>query len=186
MFRTTILAFALLLTLTAGTVIAGDCNNDNFPGSYTRIDAAQDVFGDGSAVHQYVYQLNLGSGGSVYQFWTGLPDYQLTFGSGTPTIGSWVCRPDGKLLVTVITSTFAPASNPNVTTPDLELASYFRSTFLFKVNNKNTLTRIQARTRTYAAGQDPTNPTGGTLGALSTTPITYNRLVPSDADLLAP
>ncbi len=187
MLKATILALTLILAVTIGTAFAGDCSNENFFGTYTRVDPATDVFGDGTVNHQYIYQLVLTSGGSVYQYWTGLPDYQLTFGSGTPWVGSWECRSDGKLIVTVLTSTFAPVGpDEHIASPDLTLAGYYRSTYLFKINGRNKMTRIQARTRTYAPDQDPTDPAGGTLSNLSTTQITYNRLLASDADLLAP
>jgi len=187
MLKTSILAITLILTVTIGTAVAGDCSNENFFGTYTRVDPATDVFGDGLVNHQYVYQLVLTSSGSVYQYWTGLPDYQLTFGSGTPSIGSWECRSDGKLIVNVITSVLAPVGpDEHIASPDLSLSGYYRSTYLFKINGRNKMTRIQARTRTYGPDEDPTNTAGGTLGALSTTQIVYNRLLASDADLLVP
>jgi len=166
---------------------AAGCKKGEFFGSYTRSEVNQDIFGDGSAVHTFVFQLNLHSDGTATQYWTGVNDYFLTLGTGSPWRGSWSCRSDGKLVVTLLVATYFPVTNnPNVTSPDVELRGYFRTTYLFNIVDENTLTRIQARTRTYNATQDPTNPAGGTLGSLDTTSLTYNRLVASDGDLLLP
>ena len=92
-------------------------------------------------------------------------------------------------MVTLLASTYYPtdpSANQNVPLPDVSLQYNYRYTYLFKVNNPNTLTRIQARSRRYLASEDSTNPTAGILGTLSTTPVTYNRFVASDDDLTAP
>lgn len=121
------------------------------------------------------------------QYWTGLPDYAMNLGTGSELTGSWTCRADGKLVIQYISATYVPTSiSANTPNPDVELFRHTRVTALFDVPDDNTLVRIQARARTYAPDADPTNPTGGTLGNLSTTPITYNRFVASDADLLLP
>lgn len=183
-----IFAFAIVLTFTSGIVFAGNCNNDNFPGTYTRIDPPLDLLGDGSVVHQHVYTLTLGADGSARQDWTGFPDYLINLGSGTAGIGSWKCRADGKLVVTLLSTTYFPvAADQNIgTVQDISLSRHIRTTILINVNNPNKLTRIQSRSRTYLPGDDPTNLTGGTLGALANTQIIYNRVVASDADLTAP
>ena len=69
---------------------------------------------------------------------------------------------------------------------DLLLGGHFRATYLFSVTDKNTLTRIQVRTRRYNPRQDPTDPNGGVLLPLNTDVLVFNRVVASDADLLAP
>ncbi len=163
------------------------CQKHNFLGAYTRVDPAVDVFNDGSAVHQYIYQLHVSADGSFRQYWTGLPDYTMNIGTGTEQTGSWTCRADGKLVAQYIFATYVPSAITNNTpNPDIELLRHTRVTVLFDVPDNNTLVRIQARARSYAAGADPTDPNGGTLGPLSTTQLTYNRFVASDADLLLP
>jgi len=95
------------------------------------------------------------------------------------------------LVVNLITTVYLPTKDaalhgfPNVPT-DLLLFLNLRTTYLFSVTDDNTVTRIQARNRRYAAVDDPTNPQGGTLGALDSSSVIYQRLVASDADLLAP
>jgi hypothetical protein len=187
MLKSAILAATLLAVFFAVPTLAGDCNNDKFPGTYTRVDAPTDVLGDG-VLHQYVYQLVLNSDGSAIQYWTGLPDYQTSAGTGSINIGSWKCRNDGKLVVSLLAATYEPvAADPNVgIVDDVRLLRHTVTTLLLKVNNPNTLTRIQARNRNYAAGDDPTDSAGGTLSALTTTQVTYKRFVASDADLTAP
>lgn len=186
MFKKGILVLTIVLGI-AISAFAGDCNNENFYGTYTRVDAPTDVMGDGTIMHQYVYTLILAPGGSVYQYWTGLQDYQTNFGTGSPNVGSWECRSDGKLVVTYLLSSYAPVGpDAYIAYPDVSLATNYRTTVLFKINGRNKITRIQARTRYYTASEDPTNATGGTLGPLSTTEFVYNRLKADDADLLAP
>ncbi|MDI1242328.1 MAG: hypothetical protein PSX80_10445 [bacterium] len=188
MFKTSVITLAFVLAFAAGNVLAGNCNNDNFSGTYTRIDAPFDVFGDGSVVNQHVFTLTLNADGSARQDWTGFLDYAINTGAGTAAIGSWKCRADGKLVVTLLATLYLPvAADPNLgTVQDITLYRHQRITILFNVNNPNKLTRIQSRSRTYLPGADPTNLTGGTLGSLSNTQIVYNRIVASDADLLAP
>jgi len=168
------------------------CKNGKFVGSYTTTRTSPDVWGDGSGVsHTFVYQLNLTSDGTAYEQFTGLPDLMLSEGTSTPAIGSWQCRQDGQLVVNLISTVYLPTKDaalhgfPNVPT-DLLLFLNLRTTYLFSVTDDNTLTRIQARNRRYAAVDDPTNPQGGTLGALDSTSVIYQRLIASDADLLAP
>jgi len=99
------------------------------------------------------------------------------------------CRADGKLVVTVITVSFFPVAGntyPSAPLNDIELVSHSRTTYLFSVDDANTLTRLQARTRTYGPNDDPTNAAGGQLGNLITDTYTYTRLVATDADLVAP
>jgi hypothetical protein len=164
-----------------------DCKKADFYGSYIRTELNQDVFGDGSAVRNFLYQLNLQSDGTATQYWTGVNDFVVTLGTGSPWKGSWTCRSDGKLIVTLLVANYYPVTgNPNVTSADVELREYFRTTYLFSVDDENTLTQIQARTRAYHANQDPTDPTAGKLGKLSTATLIYKKLIASDADLLLP
>jgi len=165
------------------------CNKIKFWGSYTRPTLNVDVFGDGTAYHSFLFQLTLNSDGTATQTWTGATDYLMNAGTGTPWIGSWTCRQDGKLVVTMITASFFPVGpnpNPPIINADLELSGHTRLTYLFSVDDENTLTRLQARSRNYGPNADPTDPNGGTLRPLTVTTATYKRLVATDADLLAP
>jgi hypothetical protein len=168
------------------------CKTGKFVGSYTTTRTSPDVWGDGSGVrHTFVYQLNLTSDGTAYEQFTGLPDLMLSEGTSTPAIGSWQCRQDGQLVVNLISTVYLPTKDAtlhgfaNVPT-DLILFLNVRTTYLFSVTDDNSLTRIQARNRRYAPAEDPTNPQAGTLGALDTASVIYQRLVASDADLVAP
>jgi hypothetical protein len=146
-----------------------------------------DVFGDGSVFHTFVNVLSLHGDGTAEQYFTGIPDYMINTGSGTPQFGSWGCRTDGRLVVSFLAAGFqpvAPGTYPLTPYADIEMAFYRRSTYLFKVTDDNTLTRVRARSRGYAPDQDPTDPAGGTLGPITTTPLVYKRLAASDADLL--
>jgi hypothetical protein len=164
-----------------------NCATGEFVGTYTRPSPAQDVIGDGN-LHAHLFQLTLHSDGTVTQYWTGLPDYQTNLGTGSINIGAWKCRENGNLLVTLISATYLPApADPNLgTVADIKLFSHSRTTLVFNLDDNNTITRIKGRTRTYAPAQDPTDPNGGTLGALSTTQVVYKRLVASADDLNAP
>jgi hypothetical protein len=191
MFSKVMLIIAAIAIFTVVPVLAGStgCNKIKFFGSYTRPVLNQDIFGDGTAIHSTLFQLNLNSDGTAIQYWTGLPDYAINAGTGSQWIGSWVCRSDGKLVVTLVSATYVPVpagAHPQVTSQDVELLQHSRTTYLYSVDDENTLTRIQARTRSYTPAEDPTNPSGGTLGPLNTATVTYTRLVASDADLLAP
>lgn len=191
MFKKMILVLFALTTLAfvSSAEAATGCKKFNFLGSFTRTQLDQNVFGDNSVRHSWIFQFNLHSDGSATQNWTGTSDFMINTGTTSPWIGSWKCRDDGKLVVTVINAIYTPvaaASNPNLVVQDLSLANYIRTTYLFSVDNENTLTRIQARARTYGPNDDPTDATGGTLGPLSTTTVSYTRFVASDADLNEP
>jgi hypothetical protein len=185
-----------LVTLSLFMVVSGfadtGCKTGKFVGSYTTMRTSSDVWGDGSGVrHAFVYQLNLTSDGTAYEQFTGLPDLMLSEGTSTPAIGSWQCRQDGQLVVNLISTVYLPTKDAalhgfaNVPT-DLLLFLNVRTTYLFSVTDDNSLTRIQARNRRYAPTEDPTNPQAGTLGALDISSVIYQRLIASDADLLAP
>jgi len=171
------------------------CKNGKFIGSYTTLFTFLDVWSDGTNVEQQlINQLNLHSDGTVTDDRAGGPDLMLSFGLATTGVGSWTCRSDGKLVVTEILAVYEPttdAINHPTTVPspppvDLILFQHIRRTSLYSVTDANTLTRIQARDRTYDPTQDPTDPNGGVLGSLNTDVVVYKRVVASDADLLAP
>ena len=164
------------------------CRSGKFVGAYTSPLINQDVFGDGSVFHTWVYQLNLHSGGTADQYVTADLDYIVNAGSISPAIGSWTCRKDGKLVVTLLEALYSPvaSSAPNVPNPDIALTNHIRATYLFSIVDRNTLQNTQRRSRVYDSLQDPTDPAGGHLGHLITAVREYKRLKASDADLLAP
>ena len=184
-----IFALAIFAVVPANAAPKG-CKKFSFYGSYTAPDVNRDIFGDGSSVHSLVFQLTINSDGTANQYWTGLPDYLMNAGSGSPQIGSWTCRSDGNLVVTLIQGTYFPidstSGNPNILASDIELAQHFRTTYLFSVDDENTITRQQSRTRRYLRTDDPTDPNGGALFPLNNTVVTFRRLAATGADLLAP
>src|SRR5258706_787223 len=100
MFNKIILTIAAITIFTAvPSLAATGCNKIKFFGSYTSPQLNDDVFGDGSAIHSFAFQLTLQSDGTANQYWTGLPDYIMNLGTGSAQIGSWTCRSDGKLVV---------------------------------------------------------------------------------------
>ena len=62
--------------------------------------------------------------------------------------------------------------------------TFLREICLFSLDDVNTLTKIQSRTRQYNPNEDPTDATAGTLNNPNLTPVTYTRLVATDADLV--
>jgi len=171
------------------------CKNGKFIGSYIALVTVPDVWGDGTNVlHQTLRQLTLHSDGTANQEDTSALDIMLSGGTISSEVGSWKCLSDGQLVVTLIWASYTPtndAVNHPVATPipppvDLLLSGHTRTTHLFSVTDVNTLTRTEARNRTYDATEDPTDPTGGVLGPLVTIVRVYKRVVASDADLLAP
>ena len=184
-----LVALSLFMVVPAFADKNEGCKNGKFVGSYTLLDPSFDVLGDGSVLHNLLFQLTLHSDGTVAQNWTGLPDFQINTGTGTPWIGSWKCQNNGKLLVTTLRANFDPTPPiPGHTVyADTQLSVHLRNTYLFVVLDDNTLKRVQARFRLYDPTQDPTDPNGGTLSPkVDTTEFTYKRLVASAADLLAP
>ena len=184
MLRKIALLVVVLTVFGVAQILADSCATGNFVGTYTR-PSSVDVFGDGSVIHNYVFQLTLHADGTVTQYWTGLPDYQNNLGTGSINIGAWKCRDNGNILVTLLSASYEPIpADPNLgTVDDVRLVSHSRSTMVFNVDSNNQLTRIKIITRTYTPAQDPTDPNGGTLGPLSTTQVVYKRLVASAADL---
>jgi len=191
MFKTMLITLTGLIVFAVMPALADSgCKNGKFVGSYTRPNANFDVFGDGSVIHSYAFQLNLHGDGTATEYWTGYPDYMVTLGTGSESRGSWTCRRDGTLVVTMILAGYAAVEatdfNTGNPTADVALSFTSRATYLFTINDENTITRVQSRSRNYTSAQDPTDPTGGTLGPLRTTSLVYTRLSASDADLLAP
>ena len=174
--------------------IAG-CKTGKFIGSYTTLVTFPDVWGDGTFVlNQTIRQLTLHGDGTANQEDTAAPDIMLSGGTFSSQIGSWTCRNDGKLVVTLLYGLLAPttdAKNHPSTVPDpppvdLSIFGHTRVTFLISVTNANSLTITQTRRRHYNPTEDPTDPNGGRLTPLNTDVVVYQRVVASDADLLAP
>lgn len=190
MFKITLAALVTLLMMSSTAFADGGCSPDKVPGSYTRSDPQPDTFGNGSMVARtYVFQLNLNSDGTAYQYWTGFPDFLIELGTGSPFVGSWKCRSDGKLVVVLINAEYNPVSispGTGLPTADIELILHSRYTYLFSVETNNTLKRLKARTRRYGPTEDPSDPTAGTLFPASSLTVIYKRLKASDADLFLP
>ena len=166
------------------------CLANKFFGTYTSVEQYEniDVRGDGIVFEDrtFIYQLTFYRDGIVEQYWTGSPDYVLSLGTNTPWIGSWTCRSDGKLLVSTLRGNYSPVPGAPPVQSDIAIVGHRRNTFLFSVVDRNTLDRIQYRTRDYNNSEDPTDPNAGTLCPLDTTVIEYKRFKASNADLLAP
>src|SRR3954452_6471088 len=182
-----IAAFAIFMVVPTVAAAGTGCNKIKFTGSYVRT-VPSPILPDGTS-HSTIYQLNLNTDGTAVQNWTGFLDYAINTGAGSPYYGSWTCRADGKLIVTLITAGYGvvPAgSSPGVTSQDVSLAFHTRTTYLYSVDDGNTLTRVAVRSRSYGPYDDATNPAGGTLGTLFTNTVVFNRLIATDDDLLAP
>jgi hypothetical protein len=185
-FILAVVASSVFMVIPAFAQDAG-CKNGKFVGSYTNVQKDQDVFGNGTVIHTWINQLNLHSDGTADLNFTAALEYPINTGSQTSYIGSWACRDDGQLVVTLIRAFYNPVGpTSNTTYADIQLGGYNRFTYLFSVVDVNTLKRLNRRIRTYGANDDPTDPNGGTLGPLNSQQIIYNRVVASDADLLAP
>ncbi len=180
-------AFATMVFMVVPALADQNCATGGFVGTYTRASPAQDTVGDGNLA-AFLFQLTLHSDGTVTQNWTGLQHYFINTGSGSLNVGAWKCRDNGNLIVTIISATFEPVpADTNIgTVDDVRLAGHYRTTYVFNLNNNNTITRIKARTRTYQPADDPTDASGGTLGTLNTTPVEYKRLEASISDITAP
>jgi hypothetical protein len=184
----TIAALAIFMVVPTFGAPATGCNKIKFTGSYVRT-ATVFPLQDGSVQHSTLFQLNLNADGTAVQNWTGFLDYAINTGAGSLYFGSWTCRADGKLIVTLISAGYAPVpagSNPEVTSQDISLALHSRNTYLYSVDDTNTLTRLAARTRSYAPDQDATDPAGGSLGSINNSTVVFKRLVATDDDLLVP
>lgn len=188
MFKKIALLIAVMIVSTTMTVFADTgCKPYKLAGTYTRVDPPANVFGNGTVIHQYIFQLTLNSDGTASQLWTAGNDYPINTGITGPYIGSWTCRADDKLVVTLLSASYLPTpAGTNNPAPDVSLSVHQRLTYLFTITDDDTLTRIQARSRIYGAIDDPTKPGIGDLGPISTRVITYKRFVASDADLLLP
>ena len=189
MFIKLVLLFATVAIFAVAPALAqpAGCNKIKFQGTYTRTFETTNVPGDGSVT--YLITLELRADGTAARNDTSSLDFIINEGSSSPAVGSWTCRADGKLVVTLLRALYFPVAAgtiPNALNADVRLEQHRRTTFLFSVDNVNTITQLQVRNRVYAANENPTNPASGTLFGLGTTPAVYTRLTASDADLLLP
>jgi len=181
-------AIMILMVVPALADKAG-CKNGKFVGTYTLADPGYDLFGDGAVVHSLVYQLTFSSDGTAHRTWSGFPDYFINLGTGSDSIGSWKCRQDGKVVATLISAIYLPVgpnSHPDAPSADVRLTQTNRTTYLYEVTDDNTLTQIQRVNRRYTPAQDPTDPNGGTLGAVTGGSFAWKRLTVSENDLITP
>ena len=191
MINRLVLLFAVVAIFTVAPAFAGPtgCNKVKFQGTYTRAVVNEDTFGDGSVFHSYVFQLEIRADGTASMHSSVYYDFMVNTGSNSPGIGTWTCRADGKLVVNTLAGLLfpiGPNTNPQLPSADLSLEQHVRTTYLFSVDDANTLTHVQSRSRVYGATEDPTDPTAGVLRTPNTTQRVYTRFTASDADLLLP
>ena len=191
MFNKLVLLFAVVAIFTIAPAFAAPtgCNKVKFQGTYTRAAVNQDVLGDGTTFHSWVFQLEIRADGTASMHSSAYYDFMINTGSNSPAIGTWTCKADGKLVVTTLAGLLfpiAPNTNSQLPGADISLEQHVRATYLFSVDDANTMTQVQSRSRIYGATEDPTNPTGGQLGTLNNTSRVYTRFAASDADLLLP
>ena len=191
MFNKLFLLFVAVAIFAVVPAVAGPtgCNRIKFQGTYTRASVNQDVLGDGTVFHSYVFQFEIRADGTASMHSSAYYDFMVNTGSNSPGIGTWTCRADGKLVVSVLAGLLypiGPNTNPQLPSADISLEQHIRTTYLISVDDVNTITVVQSRNRFYDATEDPTNPAGGVLGALNTTPRAYTRFTASDGDLLLP
>lgn len=184
-----VLLVAALLSMASSAKAGTGCKKYNFIGTFNRVTPNLDVFGDGTAIHTWITQVQIHLDGTVSYFSSGAPEYMMNFGTVADYSGSWTCRTDGKLVLTGIEANYGPVDstiNPHAVIPDLQLTGYARTTYLLSVDSDDQLTKLQARSRYYGANEDPTNPTGGELSEFFNSHYTLTRLTASDADLDLP
>ena len=191
MFNKLVLLFAVIAIFTVAPAFAAPtgCNRIKFQGTYTRAAVNQDVLGDATVFHSWVFQLEIRADGTASMHSSAYYDFMINTGSNSPGIGTWTCRADGKLVVTTLAGLLfpiGPNTNPQLPGADISLEQHVRTTYLFSVDDANTMTQVQSRSRIYGATEDPTNPSGGTLGAINNSSRAYTRFTASDADLLLP
>jgi len=177
----------LILMLAAITIFAVvpalavpvGCNKWKPVGTFTRADRA--------GTHNFVYQLQLHNDGTAWWIETASYDYMINYGTNSPNVGSWTCRADGMVVVSVLKGLLYPIASgtaDDLPYADVSLDQHIKTTYLFSVDDPNTITQFQAHGRTYGPDDDPTDAAGGVLGNLSTRRRVYTRFVASDVDLL--
>lgn len=178
---------ALSLFVAAPAVLAkddGKCKEKDVAGSYLISFPAQvqDPHAPpGNYLDRiYLTQINLNEDGNAMGYSTALPDLHISEGTNSPYIGSWACRKDGKLILSYFTGLYYPTG-----TGDIQLVATIRRSSLYEVVDKDTIMRVQAISRIYNTNEDPADPNGGYLDLANEDfgEFTYERLVPSDADL---
>jgi len=183
MFNKLVLMFATIaiFAVVPALAVPVGCNKWKPVGTYTRADTA--------GAHSFVYQLQLHNDGTAWMIETAAYDYMINYGTNSPNIGSWKCREDGMVVVSVLKGLLYPiiaGTAGDLPYADVSLEQHLKTTYLFLVDGPNTITQTQSRGRTYGPAEDPTDPAGGVLGTLRTTPRVYTRYAASDVDLLLP
>ncbi|MFC1777540.1 hypothetical protein ACFL3I_09400 [Pseudomonadota bacterium] len=189
------ISLAAVSLLFAGSAFAGKkdnagnmCKDKDVVGSYMQSAEYDFTDGYGNLVDRfYVDQLNLSSGGTVHERLTAGQDLIMYAGLGSTWLGSWTCRNDGKLLVTALSADYAPIPTNTLfpgSLSDIALVYHYRWTYLFSVEDKDTLKLEKYAVRGYGMTEDPTDPDAGGIIIEGDEEIYLDRLIPSDADLL--
>ena len=180
MFRTTLAALLVVLSLSAMALAGPKCSPFTVAGSYVR------------QVPPYIDQLTLNIDGTVYSFSSGAFDLILD-GTIIPAVGSWTCLKDGTVLVTTILSQYVQNSPfgdiPQQGLPlDINISVNARGTSKFSVVDSDTLQETHRIVTRVPLSDDPFGP--GTLGASSCTPSTrpcstapFRRIKPQATDI---
>ena len=198
MLKQAAIAIIALSAFIALPAFASNCKSEKFVGTFIRVDTTStDSIGENQP-QTSIWQLNLHDDGTADERDAVWLDFPLNTGTDAQYIGNWKCRSDGYLVVTLITAIYNPISAAFIVTnqvplgsiptpaPDITLGGYYKTTYLFSVQNADTLNAVKRRTKFYSSNQDPSNPALGVLGSLITTVVVYKRFEASDADLVAP
>jgi hypothetical protein len=110
MFNKLVLLFAVVAIFTVAPTFAAPtgCNKIKFQGTYTRAAVNQDVLGDQTVFHSWVFQLEIRADGTAALNSSAYYDFMINTGTNSPGIGNWTCRADGKLVVTTLAALVFP------------------------------------------------------------------------------
>jgi len=163
MFNKLVLLLAVVAIFTVAPAFAAPtgCNKIKFQGTYTRAAVNQDVLGDHTVFHSWIFQLEIRGDGTAALNSSAYYDFMINTGTNSPSIGNWTCRADGKLVVTMLAALvfpIGPNTNEQLPSADISVEQHIRTTYLFSVDDVNTLTQVQARSRIYNATEEPTSP----------------------------
>jgi hypothetical protein len=178
MYRRTLAALLMGLSLSAMALAAPKCSPFTVAGSYVR------------QVPPYIDQLTLGIDGTVYAF-SSAAFHLILEGTSIPGIGSWTCLKDDTVLVTTIDSgylnNFGDIPQPGLPL-DIYISDNFRVTRKFSVLDGNTLQETERIVTRVSLSDDPFGP--GVLGGSSCMPsgkpcaaAPYRRIKPQVADI---
>jgi len=180
MYRRTLAALLMGLSLSAMALAAPKCSPFTVTGSYVR------------QIAPYIDQLTLSIDGRAYWFNSGSFDQILT-GAIIPEIGSWTCLKDGTVLVTTIGSAYGNHSPfgdiPQPGQPlDITIDLNLRITQKLSVIDRDTLRATHEIATRTPLSNDPLGP--GVVGARSCRPTgtpcdpsPYKRIKPQVTDI---